>query len=93
MKNKRKCHNDQDDGLCYLSNQFQREINPHYGRAGDKGLADFVLSEDSFFISQVSNDEDGRGASKAWRGSSAGKILLHKPIDLNSVPRIHSGKK
>lgn len=43
MKNKsqtRKFHNDEDNGLCYLSSQFQIEINSHYG---DKEKTDLII--------------------------------------------------
>lgn len=48
---------------------------------------------DSFFNGQDNNSDDGGGVSKGWRESSVGKILLRKPIDLNSMPRIHGGTR
>lgn len=56
-------------------------------------LISCVLMSDSFFNGQDNNSDDGGGVSKGWRESSVGKILLRKPIDLNSMPRIHGGTR
>lgn len=61
----RKCHNDQDNGLCYLSKEKLTLI------VVELVIKDWLIScflrTDSFFNSQGNNDDDGGGVSKGWR--------------------------